>query len=255
MARKFLASSTQYLEVTVSGLVGSVPVTLACWAYPPTDGSAESFFSYADSTQSSTRIELRMNAGAAGDPAQAFFNTRNAASSSAVNFNAWNSLVGVFDTANSRAIWLNGAQDTNGLGSTDPMGVVDTIAIGRRSNSTPAHYANAAIAWCAMWDVALTDAESISFCNGLTPLKIRPQNLVFFAPLGGLDGADDDDRDIIGGLSLTPTNTPTTQQHPGGLIYANSPIMVTSTSATAGYTPRQGLQMLDDLHGIEAGAV
>ena len=59
-----------------------------------------------------------------------------------------------------------------------------------------------------VWNVALTAAEIASLAKGMTPDKIRPQNLVFYAPLV---------RNLIdqkGGLALTNNNGATVANHP-----------------------------------------
>ena len=232
MARKFLASSTQYLQVTATPLSG-FPATMACWAYPPTDGSAETFFAICDASNSNQRLEIRMNAGAVGDPAQVLCKIGVANSSAAINFNAWNSIVGIHRGQADRDIVLNGALNNNTTNSVITISNLDTIVIGRRTNSTPATYTDAAIAWCALWDVELTLQEAQAFCNGWHPTLIRPQNLIRFYPLGGFDGADTEDKCIITGEQLTANGSPTTQQHSGGLIYPTRPHKVISTAIAA----------------------
>ncbi len=59
-----------------------------------------------------------------------------------------------------------------------------------------------------IWNVALTAAEVASLAKGMTCDKVRPQNLVFYAPLV---------RDLIdakGGLTITNNNGATVANHP-----------------------------------------
>jgi hypothetical protein len=63
------------------------------------------------------------------------------------------------------------------------------------------------IAEVGIWNVALTTAEIASLAKGMTPDKIRPQRLVFYAPLV---------RDLVdakGGLTIT-NNGATVANHP-----------------------------------------
>ena len=58
-----------------------------------------------------------------------------------------------------------------------------------------------------IWNVALTDAEIASLADGMTCDKVRPQSLVFYAPLV---------RELIdarGGLTITNNNTATVAAH------------------------------------------
>jgi hypothetical protein len=64
------------------------------------------------------------------------------------------------------------------------------------------------IAEAGVWNAALTDAEIASLADGMTCDKVRPQSLVFYAPLV---------RDLIdakGGLTITNNNTATVANHP-----------------------------------------
>ena len=59
-----------------------------------------------------------------------------------------------------------------------------------------------------IWNAALTAAEIASLAKGMTCDKIRPQNLVFYAPLV---------RDLIdakGGRTITNNNAATVANHP-----------------------------------------
>lgn len=64
------------------------------------------------------------------------------------------------------------------------------------------------IAEVGIWNAALTAAEIASLAKGMTCDKVRPQNLVFYAPLV---------RDLIdqkGGLTITNNNGATVANHP-----------------------------------------
>lgn len=67
---------------------------------------------------------------------------------------------------------------------------------------------SAQIAECAIWSAALTDDEIDSLSKGFKPPRIRPQSLVFYAPL--VRAAID----VRRGLALTPVNSPTVAAHP-----------------------------------------
>lgn len=67
---------------------------------------------------------------------------------------------------------------------------------------------NGYVAECALWNTALTDAEIESLAKGFSPRRIRPQSLVFYAPL--LRNL----QDLRQGLALTAVNSPTVASHP-----------------------------------------
>ncbi len=64
------------------------------------------------------------------------------------------------------------------------------------------------IAEVGIWNAALTAEEIASLAKGMTCDKVRPQNLVFYAPLV---------RDLVdqkGGLTITNNNGATVADHP-----------------------------------------
>ena len=64
------------------------------------------------------------------------------------------------------------------------------------------------IAEVGLWNAALTASEIASLADGMTCDKVRPQSLVFYAPLIR------DLQDLRGGLSITNNNTATVANHP-----------------------------------------
>jgi hypothetical protein len=82
------------------------------------------------------------------------------------------------------------------------------IGIGALNRLTPAAYFDGKVAEAAIWSAALTDAEVASLGKGVSPRLIRPQSLVFYAPLiRNLV-------DVRGGRTLTNNNTATVATHP-----------------------------------------
>ena len=69
-------------------------------------------------------------------------------------------------------------------------------------------YMNGQIAEVGIWNAALTAAEVASLAKGMTCDKVRPQNLVFYAPLVR------NLVDVKGGLTITNNNTATVAAHP-----------------------------------------
>ena len=86
---------------------------------------------------------------------------------------------------------------------------INALNIGTdRNNNTNTALLSGRVADVGVWNVALTDAEVASLAKGMTCDKIRPQNLVFYAPLI---------RDLIdqkGGLTITNNNAATVATHP-----------------------------------------
>ena len=80
--------------------------------------------------------------------------------------------------------------------------------VGARTNTSVGLYFEGLIAECGIWNVALTADEIASLADGMTCDKVRPQSLVFYAPLVR------DLVDVRGGLTITNNNTATVADHP-----------------------------------------
>ena len=83
----------------------------------------------------------------------------------------------------------------------------DVVSIGARYNSSWGLYADGRISEAAIWNAVLTDDEIVSLAKGFKPARIRPQSLVFYAPL--LRNLQD-----LKGLALTNNNGATVADHP-----------------------------------------
>ena len=69
-------------------------------------------------------------------------------------------------------------------------------------------YFNGQVAEVGIWNAALTQPEIASLAGGMTCDKVRPQSLVFYAPLVR------NLQDVKGGLTITNNNTATVAAHP-----------------------------------------
>lgn len=122
-------------------------------------------------------------------------------------------LANTFTSTTSREVFLDGASkatNATNIGALNTSG--QRVVIGRLGNSTNGGngegYHDGQLSECAIWSVVLTAAEITSLFKGFKPYRIRPQSLVFYAPLV---------RDLIdarGGLALTNNNTATVADHP-----------------------------------------
>lgn len=194
-----MAYALNNILTTTSAPVTAAPLTIAAWFYNPasTNGNifglanplnSHGFFMYVGSDNKLYGY-IKDVSGTTTWPAT----TSTAA-------NTWSHACAVFTNTTSRTIYLNGgsaATNTqNRTGATPTQ-----IWIG--SSTFPV----ARVADCGIWNAALTVAEVASLAKGMTCDKIRPQSLVFYAPLV---------RDLIdqkGGLAIT-NNGATIATHP-----------------------------------------
>ena len=200
---------------TATSPVSATPLTMACW------------FNSDSASAVQTPIKIRVPGGGpsggymviflrgdlSGDPIQVGIQIGGNApvvqsSTSGYSTNTWNHACAIFTNNTSRTIYLNGgnsATNTNNISITP-----GEIRIGASvdGNNNLLQYMDGRLAEVGIWNIALTAAEVASLAKGMTCDKVRPQSLVFYAPLV---------RDLIdykGGLTITNNNTATVANHP-----------------------------------------
>jgi hypothetical protein len=232
MARVFDRGSSEYLEAGSTPVAG-VPLTMACWFWTSDTTNDKDLMCVGSSTaQSNFIMRLRWDdyiyaatyAGGSGDSAH---------TSTTFTGSAWQHACVVFRDTDDRSAYLNGGGRGNNATDLTPADL-DRIDIGCYIYAG-AHgwYWPGSIAEAAIWNVALTDDEVAVLATGVSPLLVRPQSLVFYAPF-----IRDDDEDLVGGLSLTANGGPTVGVHPR-VIYPGIPIMTMAiATAAAGVAPQ-----------------
>ena len=208
MAYSFSSGSSQYLTTT-STPISSGPFTICAFGTINTTGTVKTLVSI-ESGNSNILYQLFVNGnqnlvfdivGSSGSATVAF--------SPPVSFTqTYFHACAVVNSANSRLLYLNGlpsATNTTNVGTT----AVNRINIGSRYyGGSLGAYQNGQIAEVGIWNAALTAAEIASLAKGMTCDKIRPQSLVFYAPLVR------DLNDQKGGLVITNNNAATVATHP-----------------------------------------
>jgi hypothetical protein len=210
MAYEFTAASSQRL--TANSPVSGPPVTIAIWIYPAASGSF--YFELQQGGGPNFNDRLRLIASGSNVLAQTI--TENPysgepASTSSGTFTrqAWNHIAGVFASNSSRTVYLNGVAGATNTTTNivRPLTKININAIEFTFGSNIA-YGNGIYAEAGVWNVALTAAEIASLAKGMTCDKVRPQSLVFYAPLiRNL-------QDVRGGLTITNNNGATVSNHP-----------------------------------------
>jgi len=225
MSRLFDDSNTEYLEVAAA-LVTDTPLTMAAWFNSNDTGTEQTVISIGQAALHDYFALRLMSWG----PIRAitFNGAATGAATSTANYsaNTWHHICGVFTAEDNRAVFLNGGN--KGTNTTNvAIDTIDNTAIGRAAHSNKTWYMSGMVAEAAIWNAALTDGEAAILATGASPLMVRPQSLVFYTPL-----LRNEDRDIVGGLSLTPANAPTIADHPR-VWYPGR----TQTGIPAGTTP------------------
>lgn len=191
-----LSGTSQY--VLMSGVpVATVPLTLACW-FRSANSSVTQALVTVGSQSTAQRFAILARGADAGKPIQAsVFSTSGGEANTTSGFaaNTWTHAAGVFSANNSRRSYINAGSSGLNTTSVTPSGL-DTIMIGTRYNAGYGFFFPGLIAEVGVWSEALAVDEIASLAKGITCDQVRPQSLVFYAPLiGNLS-------DIARGLSV-----------------------------------------------------
>jgi len=229
MARSFVNSSSEYLR-TSSAPVTSAPLTM-CVRYKldNTSGNQTIFSVGNDSGADGEQfymIQINGNVVRLGTKkVSSWAELRGATVSSGQWYHC---AVVIKSTAGNAEIFTNGTSDRTSSSIQNPT-LMNNISVGALiSNGNLYDYADADVAEVSIWDVELNADEIATAAAGVSPLKIRPGDLQFYAPLWSSE-----DVDLIGGLSLTAYNTPTTAEHAPVVPFNVMPVFVDTPAAAA----------------------
>jgi len=142
-----------------------------------------------------------------------FYHTRT--TNTATANGGWNHLAGVMAGVSERYSYLNGDtanKGTNTTTITSIAGLLNRTCVGCiYASTTLSQTMQGRVAHPAIWSVALTDAEIVMLSQGVSPLLVRPESLVFYMPYLG---RDTNDIDIEGGRLLVNTGTTSETSEP-----------------------------------------
>lgn len=122
----------------------------------------------------------------------------------------WYDLAGTYDGSNAR-VYCNGTEEdsTPATGNLSAKTAPVRIGAGSGGSGTENPY-DGDIGHVAIWDKPLTAGEIESLANGISPLSIRSESLLFYAPLNG----QNPEYDVIGGLDLTVNGSVKSEEPP-----------------------------------------
>lgn len=220
MARQFVLSSSQYLYGSNGG-INALPLTIAARIFIPTGYPTSQDVSFVSVSNQFDfpYVALGFRPGTPRVQAMsrdALNATAIAQNTTAVTADAWHSAAAVFASTTSRRAYFNKVESSENTTSNDsvPAGW-DTITIGAINYAFgQIYYAQASIAEAAIWNAALSKSEIDMLADGYTPAMIRPQNLVFYCPLHGRNGASGNEEDWFGGRVMTHSVSPALASHP-----------------------------------------
>lgn len=239
MAADFTPANDEVF-VTDTAVVSGTPLSAGCFFRMDADPSLNDYNLFQLQDKDVTSHYFRFGIGEEGDGTQTKLvagtndDVTFAVAQSSINVTQSQIQHGlaVWTSATSRAIYLDGSNKGTDTNSSTPANM-DRTSIGREMDSSPGDSWDGMIAEFAVWNVALTDAEALILAAGYSPQFVRPGSLVAYWPLfnGAVNAVD-----VVGGLTLTNTNTVVKTAHPR-MIYPYSSSVVRNVAAVAAGTP------------------
>jgi hypothetical protein len=203
--------TNQALTTAVQSPVTGPPLTISCWFNSDNNAGGNGAIPiYIGNPATLNRYLLALyNSKIQAQVVQS--NNANAPATSTSSFatGTWTHAGAVYSTTSSRSVYFNGVNEATNTTSIVPSSIT-RIQIGRQqfNNISGVSWLNGRLAEVGIWNAALTAEEVASLAKGMTCDKVRPQSLVFYAPLV---------RDLIdqkGGLTITNNNGATVANHP-----------------------------------------
>lgn len=208
MAYQFNGTS-QYLNCAAP--IAAAPITMACWARRTSMTGNASFIHLSNLAALSGGFNLihnatagvvRVNVQQAGGTAQIASTTTN------MVLNKWHHVCGVFSSSTSRSAYIDGGNSAGPNTVSVTPNNVSTTLIGVAWFNSYLSYIPGNVADVGIWNAVLTTSEIASLAQGVSCRLIRPQSLVFYAPLiRNLV-------DVRGSLTLTNIGSATVADHP-----------------------------------------
>lgn len=201
MAYDFSGSSQDISFASVP--VTAAPLTMAFWGNMDAASSNENAVSISDAA-SNNFFAIRFNNRNIQARTSASGTVSNATTSTQLTLNTWFHAAGVYSSDSLRTAYLNAGGAGTNTNTRTPSGI-DRGNIGSRTSD---NFINGRLAEVGIWNAALTVEELQMLTDGFTCNQVRPQSLVFYAPLIR------DLSDLAQGRTLTNNNGATVDIHP-----------------------------------------
>lgn len=182
MAYSCAATGTEYLRTTPESLF-SYPFTINCW-FRLTTVSAQRNLVMLENSGNAQRLALFVNANnnlvlVAVDNGT----TQTTITGVTIAANTWYMATGVFTSATSRTVYLNGANAVTGTVSRTPTTPARVLIGAQYAGGATTSNLNGRIAEVAIWDVALGTSDIASLYNYAKPTAVQPGKLQIYYPL------------------------------------------------------------------------
>jgi hypothetical protein len=186
-----------------------VPATIACWVKFDTAGTGNwAVVSIGESANPSHRLVMLRTTSQIAAQSVGSADVRAATLTGTITTNTLYHVATVFSSTTLRDVYLDGVAGVTNT-QTSTVNTLNELLVGaRRSGASAGLFHDGIVAELGIWNVALTAAEIASLADGMTCDKVRPQSLVFYAPLVR------DLQDVRGGLTITNNGGATVANHP-----------------------------------------
>jgi hypothetical protein len=221
MARSNTGSTSNRFSTTdlSLGVPAAAPLTIASWFNPAnlTTNQNLVFIVSGGGNDYFGLIFDGANANGKGDNVllaecqQAGVGTADGVSGTGGTAGSWMHCAAVFTSGTSRTAYMNGVGGTANTTSIVPISPTGHIDVGCLSTPTVFSPLNGSLAEVCIWDVALSAADVLMLAKGVSPLRVRPNNLVRYWPLFGRTTTEPD---LIAAAALTQTGTMAQADHP-----------------------------------------
>ncbi len=188
MARLFDDASSQYLEIDQVPLTNH-PITMAAWVRSDDADSHQVAVGLYDRFSNSRYVVIALGGTVGGDPVRYF--VRGTKSSQALStttgysVNTWHHICGRTVSQSDHAVFIDGGSKGTGGGNVGNF-ENNRTSIGREGDSSPGSYFSGRIAEVVIWDIALSDSEILYLARRISPLNMRPANIVAYWSLKGI---------------------------------------------------------------------
>lgn len=211
MAYDFVRASSQSITSTTSPISSITAGTLAMWVNTKNDGITENILSMtkADALQGAGIYLLAFSNQVRGiwyiDPSYP-----QPVATTGHTIDTWQHQCTRQSNLSSRDAYLNGGNKGSNTTTLSAAIAVERIALGAGWNTSNVltNFLGGRLAEAAIWSAALDEAEINSLAKGFTPTRVRPQSLVFYAPLVR------NIADYRSATALTNNNAATAYEHP-----------------------------------------
>lgn len=180
----FSGWSTSNFIRQASALLATTPLTIACFGKTPTLATLQYMVGVFASGSAANRNCFALAVQATNAPIAAAANGSSftGPSGTAISANTWFHACGVWTSAASRTIYVDGANPVTNTTSLTPSSQNRT-SVGLGDGSSAASPWLGQLAEIGIWNAALNADEIAALSKGVPPPRIRPGSLVSYMPL------------------------------------------------------------------------